>query len=263
MPPAIAACWWEPGVTKFRSHLNGSAPVPETAPEPVAGAAVPAPLATAPPLPPSTARMTITAPKVRQLTAAKSFTIAGTLVDLGGTPISGAMVSIQTRSFFPKPAVADGLWSAAGTATTDAKGRFQALIPAGSSRTVLVSYAAPGVSDAVAQADFTAPASITVRAKRTHLRNGTSAVFRGQVGGPIPNAGVPVFLEVREPTRWIPVATTQRRIRTSPSGNFTLSYKFLRTFQPARYRFRIIADEDSAFPYRRGTSPSITIYVRP
>ena len=130
-------------------------------------------------------------------------------------------------------------------------------------RTVLVSYAAPGVSDAVAQADFTAPASITVRAKRTHLRNGTSAVFRGQVAGPIPNAGVPVFLEVREPTRWIPVATTQRRIRTSPSGNFTLSYKFLRTFQPARYRFRIIADEDSAFPYRRGTSPSITIYVRP
>jgi hypothetical protein len=72
-----------------------------------------------------------------------------------------------------------------------------------------------------------------------------------------------VGMEVREPGRWIPVATTRRWVRTRASGTFTLSYRFLKTFRPARYRFRVVADEDSAFPYGRGASRSIDVRVRP
>ena len=243
---------------------NTLAPVtvdePETiAPSPL-GAVTPA---AAPAAPPSTARISITAPRVRKLASARAFEIAGVLVDLAGTPIPRAVISVQTRAFLPKPATAAGPWSRLGDAVTDEKGRFHAAVPAGPSRTVLASYATPGLSDAVATADVTAPASITVRAVSTRVRNGNSVVFRGQLAGPVPNAGVPVSLEVHDPTRWIPVATTQRRVRTASSGKFTLTYRFLRTFESTKYRFRVIADEDSAFPYRRGTSRPITIHVRP
>jgi hypothetical protein len=44
------------------------------------------------------------------------------------------------------------------------------------------------------------------------------------------------------------VATTRRWVRTRPSGTFTLSYRFLRTFRAASYRFRVVADEDRRLP---------------
>ena len=88
-------------------------------------------------------------------------------------------------------------------------------------------------------------------------------MFRGRVAGPIPSGGVFVALEVREPNRWVPVATTRRWVKTSNTGTFTLAYRFLRTFQPATYRFRVVADEDSAFQYRRGTSRTLNVHVRP
>ena len=107
------------------------------------------------------------------------------------------------------------------------------------------------------------PAQVTVRPNRTRIRNGKSVVLSGRVAGPIPAGGVLVAMEVREPGRWIPVATTRRWVRTRASGTFTLSYRFLRTFRPATYRFRIVADEDSAFQYGRGASRAVNIHVRP
>ena len=105
-----------------------------------------------------------------------------------------------------------------------------------------------------AQTDVIVPAQVTVRAKRTRIRNGRSAVLSGRVAGPIPHGGVLVAMEVREPNRSVPVATTRRWVRTRTSGTFTLSYRFLRTFRPTTYRFRVVADEDSAFQYGRGAS---------
>ena len=49
------------------------------------------------------------------------------------------------------------------------------------------------------------------RAKR--IRNGETAVVTGRVHGSIPPGGVLVALEVREPGRWIPVATTRRWVQ--------------------------------------------------
>ena len=59
------------------------------------------------------------------------------------------------------------------------------------------------------------------------------------------------------------MATTRRLVRTSDSGTFKLAYRFLKTFRPATYRFRVVADEDSAFLYARGASRSINVHVRP
>ena len=89
------------------------------------------------------------------------------------------------------------------------------------------------------------------------------AVFTGRVSAPVPTGGLPVSLEAREPGRWVPVATTRRRVRTNSKGAFALRYRFTRTFSPATYRFRVVSDEDSAYPYSRGASRSVTVRVRP
>jgi hypothetical protein len=222
-----------------------------------------------PPSPPAVlplAQLTLTGPAVRRLPSAGAFRLGGRLLDSEGNAIPQAIVTIQTRPYFPKSgATAEG-WAPLGSAMTDADGQFFAQIPAGASRAILVAYR-PGAGDqspaAVAETNAVAPASVTVRAKRTRVRNGQSVILRGRVAGPIPRGGVRVALEVREPSRWIPVATTRRLVRTSSSGAFQLAYRFRKTFRPATYRFRVVANEDSDFAYSRGASRPIDVRVRP
>jgi hypothetical protein len=208
------------------------------------------------------AQLSLRGPRLRALPAARSFRIAGQLLDLRGHPLPGAAIFVQSRVFLPKLQAGGGSWTGLGSTMTDKAGVFRMRIPAGPSRSIKMTYGY-GVSAVTAQADFTVPAAIDLRAERTRVRNGSSGVFKGRVAGPIPSGGVFVALEVREGNRWVPVATTRRWVKTSSFGTFTLAYRFLRTFQPATYRFRVVADEDSAFQYRRGTSRAINVHVRP
>jgi hypothetical protein len=207
-------------------------------------------------------QISISRPRAGGLRSSRSFTITGRMLDVAGRPLPQAVVFVQSRSYFPKLHAAGGSWTSFGSTTTDKDGTFHARIPAGPSRSIKVTYGY-GASASDAQVDFTVPAAVDLRAERTRVRNGSSAVFRGRVASPIPSGGVFVALEVREPKRWVPVATTRRWVKTSGTGSFTLAYRFLRTFHPATYRFRVVADEDSAFQYRRGTSRTINVHVRP
>jgi hypothetical protein len=211
------------------------------------------------------AQLKITAPSSRKQRSAKAFQLRGILVDADSNSIGGAVVVVESRGYLPKGNAPLGGWEAVGTTVTDARGAYRLQVPSGPSRTLRVSYTAPSSEgpSAVALVDVVVPAQINARARRTRVRNGKSVVFEGRVAGPIPQGGLLVSLEAREPGRWVPVATTRRRVRTSPSGRFSLSYRFRRTFSPTTYRFRVVADEDSAFPYARGTSRSLTVHVRP
>ena len=240
-----------PPVTTFPASAPPADPeeieVPSPAPAPASAAR-----------PPTLARLSITSPQARPLLSAGAFRLTGRLLDGSGNPIAHVRVQISTRAFLPKPRSSVGSWAPFGGAETDASGAFRATIPAGPSRSVLVSY-----NDISAQADVSVAAQISVRARSTRVRNGHSAVLSGRVLGPLPAGGAPVGLEVREGKRWIPVATTRRWVKTSKSGRFELAYHFRRTRQPATYRFRVVADEDSAFQYTRGASRAIDIHVRP
>jgi hypothetical protein len=206
---------------------------------------------------PSLARLSITSPLGR-LASAKAFRVTGRLLDRDGNPIAHARVQIATRGFLPKPRSSFGGWAPLGEAETDTAGEFRAQIPAGASRSIQVTYA-----DVAAQVNLSVPAQITVRARNTRVRNGHSAVLRGRVLGPIPSGGVPVGLEVRDGSRWIPVATTRRWVKTSRTGRFSLTYRFRRTFNATTYRVRVVADEDSASEYARGASHAVDVRVRP
>jgi hypothetical protein len=205
---------------------------------------------------PTLARLSITSP-VSPLASAKAFRLTGRLLDRDGGPIAHVRVQIATRGYLPKPRSSFGAWVPLGQAETDANGEFRARVPAGASRSVQVTYA-----DVAAQVNLSVPAQITVQARKTQVRNGRSAVLRGRVLGPIPSGGAPVGLEVRDGRRWLPVATTRRWVKTSRTGGFKLSYRFRRTFNATTYRFRVVADEDSAFQYSRGASRVVDIRVR-
>ncbi|MBE2320122.1 hypothetical protein DVA67_029420 [Solirubrobacter sp. CPCC 204708] len=213
-----------------------------------------------------TAQLTIVGPSSRTVKGDGATVIQGRLTDAAGQPIVGAVLNVQARAFLPKPRTATGAWKAIGTATTNQNGEYGAKVPGGASRTLLVSYrrlVSDALPAALAQIDVLVPATIAVRPNSTRIRNGRSVVFSGRVAGPIPRGGVLVALEVREPGRWIPVATTKRWVRTKRDGSFRLSYRFRSTFNAATYRFRVVADEDSAFAYARGTSKTIAVRVSP
>jgi hypothetical protein len=189
------------------------------------------------------------------------FRLIGRLLDLASRPIGGGELVVEARGYLPKARVATGAWNAIGTVATRADGSFTFSIPRGPSRVLRVRH--PDGASSSLETLVVASARVTARASRARIRNGSSAVIRGRVAGPIPAGGVRVGLEVRSRGRWIPVATTRRWVRTRPSGAYTLSYRFRNTFSPTTYRFRVVADEDSAFPYTRGASRSVAVRVRP
>lgn len=212
------------------------------------------------------AQIRITVPGTSRLPSSGPFRLAGRLRDAESNPISGATLSVQSRPYLPKADVTAGEWVTVGTAVTDAKGVFRARLPAGPSRAIRVTYQAYGNDShpsAIATAEVAVPAQVSVTVKRSRIRNGSSAIVRGRVAGPLPSGGALVGLEAREPGRWVPVATTRRWVKTSPTGAFTLRYRFRRTFTPTTYRFRVVVSEDSDFQYARGVSRSISVRVRP
>jgi hypothetical protein len=212
------------------------------------------------------ARLRITVPGRPRLRSAGPFRLAGRLVNADSQPITGASLTIRSRPFLPKSGTAIGSWTDAGTVITDAKGVFRARMRSGASRMLQVSYRHDLMEPepaAIALTKVVVPARVQIRSLRSRVRNGRSAVFRGQVAGPIPRGGVLVALEVRQRGRWISVPTARRWVRTTRAGRFTLSYRFMNTFSPSVYRFRAVAGEDSAFQYARGVSRTVAVRVRP
>ena len=200
----------------------------------------------------------------RTLASSEAFRVRGRLTEVDGTPLPGVALTVRTRPFLPKPELAAGEWTVLGQVVTGKDGTYSARIPAGASRTVqILRDPGDGLAAVEAQTEVAVRAQISASARATRIRNGQSAVFTGRVRGPIPPGGVLVALEVREPRRWIPVATTRRWVRTSASGRFRLAYRFRRTFQTSTYRFRVVAAEDSAFTYTRGMSRAVNILVKP
>jgi hypothetical protein len=228
------------------------------------GPQVPAPSTTITSTPTTTgtpfsgAQFTIAGGTTRRLRTAGAVRLTGRLTGPDGRALPAAVVTVETRRLVPKSQLVNGPRLPLRPALTDSAGRFYALVPKGPSRVVLLSYG--GTTERV---NVLVPAQITARAAHRALRNGQRMTIRGRVAGPIPDGGAPIALEARNRGSWVPVATTRRWVKTSNSGDFTLSYRFLRAYTATRYRFRVVAGEDSSFPYTRGTSRTIHVHVRP
>jgi hypothetical protein len=207
---------------------------------------------------PLAARIAIDGKGIKRLSTARTVRLTGRLTGPDGQPVPAATVIAETRNVIPKSGFVSGPRTPLTTSLTDADGRFGVLVPKGASRAVVLRY-----EGTTTQVNVLVPAQISARPVRRRLRNGERVTIRGRVAGPIPDGGAPIALEARNRGSWVPVATTRRLVKTSNSGHFTLSYRFLRTYAATSYRFRVVADEDSSFPYTRGASRTIRVHVRP
>ena len=85
-------------------------------------------------------------------------------------------------------------------------------------------------------------------APRTVPSRGTIR-FRGRLlAGPIPKGGKPLILEARSGAgAWIEFHV----VRTNSRGRFSSSYRF-KFPGPARYRFRVVCEQEADYPFASG-----------
>jgi hypothetical protein len=180
--------------------------------------------------------------------------LTGTLVGADGGPIANARVCIQAADPL-SPTAAQTI----GTATTDAGGKYSYPIEPGPSRRYVVIYRLPtGAVSSTVSVNVRATASI--RVNRTRLRNGQTAVFRGQLRGlPIPPGGVIVNMQAVREGHWTGFDDPKT---TDSEGRFTFKHRFTRTYGTQRYRLRLSIPHQARYPYAKGYSQPITLIVR-
>jgi hypothetical protein len=187
----------------------------------------------------------------------KSVTVRGVL-HCGTVPIRDARVLVTTVGGPPSAAVDTAVQTALD-------GSFVYQVPVGPDRTLRFFYVAysddPGPS-AQATATIMIRPTIKLRIVPRRTVNEHTINWTGTVaGGPYPQAGVTLDIEVREGGRW----RIFGQVVTNPSGQFRYSYHFHATTQPTTYTFRVALPKTGAqdYPYTPGASNTVRVHVAP
>ncbi len=147
----------------------------------------------------------------------------------------------------------------AGTARTDAAGRFSYLARGSSNKVIRFHY--PGTRRIrAATQDFAlhVPASSTIRARPRTLRNGQTVTLSGRVlTRPLPASGKLVEVQAFFRHRWRTFSTT----RAQPSGAWTFDYEFGGTRGRVPYRLRVRLPAEGGYPFDSGSSPTARVVV--
>lgn len=181
-------------------------------------------------------------------------TLRGRLLAPAGGPLANvpidATATIRRRGAATEPA---------GTAVTDARGRFTLRLPAGPSRIVRLTVSSGGgLLPVVRAVAVRVPASSTIRASRHVVSAGTRVRFSGTVrrfGQPLPARGLIVILQGRSAGAWRTFADT----RTTRSGRWAASYRFRGV--PGRYPVRLRIRRATGFPFELGYSRATIVRV--
>jgi hypothetical protein len=178
----------------------------------------------------------------------------GSVMTGNGVPIADAPVIVEGQ------ARSGGAFVSLGVARTDRHGTFRFEIPAGPSRTVRYRYDGTNtVKPATAQLITKVRAAARLKVDRRRLRNGQAVRFAGRLlGGPVPSAGKLVALQAKVGRRWRTFATP----RANAKGVFRHRYRFTATTGLRRYAFRAVVARETAYPYERGVSRTVTVTVR-
>ena len=184
----------------------------------------------------------------------RSVTIHGRLVDAAGRGQAGrALAATATISR------AGAARTAAGSATTDAKGRFALNVPAGVSRTVRVAFdGGDGALRTARGVSLRVPAHTTIHASRTAISGAGRVTFRGTVaarGQAIPRGGLTVLLQARRGRAWQTFTAT----RTDRQGRWRGSYRF--SGRAGSFAIRAQVRRSSSFPFDTGASRVVRVRV--
>jgi len=147
------------------------------------------------------------------------------------------------------------------TVQTGPDGRFGVRVPPGTSSRRLCFAYSPGAGAAGLSRTLTLSTrtGISLRIAPRNVSVGRSVFFRGRLlGGPVPPDGKQLVLEARAGTSpWLEF----RVIRAGPRGRFRARYRF-RFPGPATYRFRVLSEPESDYPFAAGTSNVVAVHER-
>jgi len=183
----------------------------------------------------------------------RAVTIAGSLEESKGAPISGASLDILEET--PAGAVLRTL----GQARTSSNGTFTTRVPAGPTRRITIAYRAyAGANAYSAQASVqeTVTAGVVLRVTPGRTSSTGTITFSGQVQGSLPRHGVIVELLMYHRGRWEPF----RDPRTDGHGRFHVSYQFEGALGRTPFRAEVFG-EQSTFPYATGLSPIVYVHT--
>lgn len=181
-------------------------------------------------------------------------TIVGELASPAGAPLPSATLEVVATPTL------EGAPAQTSTLQTEPNGRFSLRLPAGSSRTLCLSYRPPGGAAPVTRAlMLEVRAGIALSVSPHTSSAGHEIFFHGRLlGGPVPPAGKQLVLEARSPRGpWLQF----RLVRTGPRGRFGASYRF-RFPGPASYQFRAVSEPESDYPFAAGASNVVAVRER-
>jgi hypothetical protein len=172
----------------------------------------------------------------------KRVPISGRLFGVDGSPISGAVLSVQVQTAIPGASMAD-----AAQVLTGRDGRFSYLAPAGPSRVVRFGYRSHSADTAFADTTdvrLLVAAGVTMKATPTKVHNRHATVFTGRLlGKPLPKRGVVVDLQVFFRNQWRTFAAP----RTNKAGAYRFKYRFMAGAATWKFRARVRKETSYAF----------------
>ena len=194
----------------------------------------------------------------REVRYSQRATVRGRLTTPSGEPIAHATVFVGQQPEGEQ-------WRLDGTARTDAKGGFVYRPPARRPnrhlRAVYFPFSDSNENVASGVLKLGVRAGMTLHVNRHRLRNGDRLVFSGRVLGPVPAAGVAVTLQAKVGRHYR--SFRQLRATSRTKGRIRTVYRFERTTQPARYRFRLKLVRQAGLPFQSGVSPVVSVSVSP
>ncbi|MFZ1925751.1 MAG: hypothetical protein WAU42_06380 [Solirubrobacteraceae bacterium] len=185
-------------------------------------------------------------------------TVSGRLTTPTAAPIGGATVQV-----FDTPMYERAPTQALGTARTSANGSFSFRVPAStpSARLTFAYSAQPGAPapNVTGSLQLTVPASLSLKIAPRATQRGGRIVFSGKLrGAPLPPGGKQLVLEART------LAGQWRQFQvlsTARGGKYRATYRF-RLAGPIDYKFRVVSQQESDFPYGEGASNVVLVHER-
>lgn len=174
--------------------------------------------------------------------------VRGRLLTPDGAPLRGERVTVVQR--FAEGSLLDRRTT---TTATDARGRYEAVLPGGPSRNVDVFYAGSRrfQADAETGLDFDVRGKASLRVSKRRIKAGQSVTFRGRVKrhfARIPRGGKLVEVQVRTGGGW---TTLQEATGTDRKGAVTIRHRFRGFYtRPVTFVFRLKATRENGWPYR-------------
>ncbi|MDA0173315.1 hypothetical protein OJ998_29700 [Solirubrobacter taibaiensis] len=191
-----------------------------------------------------------------KLAYGESIELKGRTADGAGNPNVDALVEVLERVDLP------GMeWRQISSVRSNRSGAFVFRALPGPARFLRFRYrGTPTSQPSFTEVELQVRAAVSLSVDRRRVRNGQAVRFHGRLlGGPVPAAGKLLAIQALTSRGWRTFATPRA---AAGNGRWEHKYRFTGTPYDATYKFRVVVPRESAYPYGKGASQTISVRVR-